>query len=64
MKPLTDKSKELNDAGKDLTRQAGEAIGPIFKAFAETGHSPREISRIIVDVVLDLETDSPHGSKS
>lgn len=64
MKPLTDKSKELNDAGKNLARQTRGAIGPIFKAFAETGHPPREISRIIVDVVLDLETDSPHDSKS
>ena len=64
MKPLLNQNKKLNDAGKDLKRQAGGAIGPIFKAFANTGHSPREISRIIVDVVLDLESEHHHDSKS
>lgn len=64
MKPLIDTNKKLNSAGKELAKQAGEVIGPIFKAFAKTDHSPREISRIIVDVVLDLETDCRRGSKS
>lgn len=64
MKPLIDANKKLNSAGKELAKQAGEAIGPIFKAFAKTGHSPREISRIIVDVVLDLESNCSHDSKS
>ena len=64
MKPLRHKDRKLNEAGRELVRQSGGAIGPIFKAFASTGHSPREISRIIVDVVLDLETDYPRDSKS
>ncbi len=63
MKSLRRDKDRLTEAGQELAKQSGEALGPIFKAFAAVGHSPREISRIIVDVVLDLEASCSKNSK-
>jgi hypothetical protein len=64
MKPLRDKNGSLTEAAQELMRRTGGAVEPIFKAFCATGHSPREISRIIIDVVLDFESGYPRSIKS
>jgi hypothetical protein len=41
-----------------LSQQAAAAIHPIFQEWVKKGYSPREISHMLVHVVLEEELDS------
>ncbi len=58
MKSLYDRNFRYTDRAVQMDVEAGAALKPIFSAAVEAGYNPREIARLLMQTVNELEMES------